>query len=257
MQRNSPGSRSQAIEKAEVALAKYRVAEEAFDYKDFNFIVNKQRNQQSKQLSSHQNILALFNAANQDKHSRSNSPQNERYAAKQQPMDAYMLMKQFELKKRLSVEKNNTAARSHIENVGTTDKTPAASIKICLEEGKFMRYNETSARASQQNLKQVPDTNAYLSLSSKKKNTQYWHVPGTKAVDEFKSKYHVTIQIDPNLRSPQNPSRQGTKPEPLNSSAQYSSQIMVAKPSSASGQVSVVGSTQDGEINSAATTQQL
>ena len=40
----SNGSKSQAIENIQTVVALHRATDEQFDYKDFNFIVAKQRN---------------------------------------------------------------------------------------------------------------------------------------------------------------------------------------------------------------------
>ena len=66
---------------------------------------------------------------------------------------------------------------------------------------------------------------AYLSLSQKKKNQKYWQLPtatNTKPnIDDVMPKYHVTIQIDPTVRSPPNiKSKRGQSPTLPESSQQ-------------------------------------
>lgn len=81
---------------------------------------------------------------------------------------------------------------------------------------------------------QTQNQNAYLSLSQKKKNQQYWNVMNARPLpkDELKNLYHVTIQIDPTVPNPPS-NRQSPNlvepPNPNSPSVLYQHQYNIVK----------------------------
>ena len=203
----------------------HRVTDENFDYKDFNFIVGK-----NKQPGHHPNQLSngssgLNNSCLQHPNGRrstSNSPnmvQNGRYdQVFKQPnlnVDSYhVLQQQYGQKKRQSTQLLKSAQIYMDGAVNPGGSNQPASIKIQIDDtrpaprklGSDTKPAYVPMRSSQMKLNRQDSSSAYISNSQKKKNQQQWQVPKPKPLqkDDFKQMYHVTIQIDPSVPSPQN-----------------------------------------------------
>ena len=111
--------------------------------------------------------------------------------------------------------------RHSVESISSNKQLEAknpANIKISIEESQPLRkaiYDNQPTyipmRSSQiglyKNDPSNPTSNAYQSLSEKKRQAQHWRMPTSmrlKPLDDVQQMYHVTIKIDPSGNSPSN-----------------------------------------------------